>query len=55
MNACQECGNDDATWELCSDCLRPGRDGISRVIAECLGGPASDYDWISDAILARLF
>lgn len=50
MNACQFCGNDDATVEACNDCLGYGVTDISLGLARVLGGTTDDWQDIARAI-----
>lgn len=52
--ACQECGNDDAVWFLCSDCLRPGVGLVAAALADTLGGTEADYRDAAEAVVAAI-
>lgn len=50
MNACQFCGNDDATVEACLDCLGYSAGEIAGGLAVVLGGEAGTWLDVADAV-----
>ena len=54
MLTCEFCGNNDAAYAVCSDCLRVQPEAIADVLAIELGGVASDYDFLSARISQAL-
>lgn len=51
MNACQFCGNDDATVEACMDCLGYSVSDLALGLAVALGG--NSEDWAAVAVAQR--
>ena len=50
VNACQFCGNDDATVEACMDCLGYSVPDIALGLALTLGGNSEDWTDVAGAV-----
>lgn len=47
---CANCGNDDAAYDVCADCIGVNVEAVAATIANCLGGEPDDYRWIAEWI-----
>lgn len=52
--ACEFCGNDDAAYAVCLDCLRVPIDTIAEALASELGGTPADFITVAEQINERL-
>ena len=54
MDTCQFCGNDDATYHVCLDCLTPTRQEMARALAVVLGGDPGQWDDVAGSVVNAL-
>jgi hypothetical protein len=56
---CEFCGNDDATVQVCNDCLPVERSWavprLAKALASALGGPVDDWMPIAEEAWADVF
>jgi hypothetical protein len=54
VNACQFCGNDDATVEACLSCLGYSVSDIAMGLAIVLGGSSEDWTGVAVSVHAAI-